>query len=415
MKDSRKGQPTLQKMADPDTHPIASRAPIAIIGGGPAGARTAELLASAGVSVTVFEEKQGWEKPCGGGLTHKTLLRYPFLAAATHPHAVIAEGELISPAGRRLHLHLTDPTLIYSRRDLNALLLDRAQRAGAEVVTRRVTRISGSAGAWQLHTPDSTFDAPFVIVAAGARNPFRAQFTQPFAPGDLMTAVGYFIPGTARKLTVRFFPDLEGYAWLFPRSDHFSAGICGRLAQGSTADLRRILENFLDAENLDWRSGSVYAHLIPTLRTSTLEHAAFSGPGWAFTGDAAGFVDPVTGEGLYYALCSADLLADSLLGGQPESYPDLVRGDFLPDLIAASRYAERFYHGKFWGGTVIERMLQMAARSTTMRGLLQDLFAGSQSYLDLRGRVRSALPRVVRECVLGQFSLFRARTDPAQA
>lgn len=393
----------------------ASCSSVAIIGGGPAGARTAERLASAGITVTVFEEKQGWEKPCGGGLTHKTLLRYPFLAAASAPHAVITEGELISPSGRRLRLHLTNPTLIYSRRDLNALLLDRAQQAGAKVIPRRVTRISGADGAWQLLTPDSAFDASFVIVAAGARNPFRAQFAQPFAPGDLMTAVGYFIPGTARKLTVRFFPDLEGYAWLFPRSDHFSAGICGRLAKGSSADLRRILENFLDAENLDWSSGSVYAHLIPTLRTSTLERAAFSGPGWAFTGDTAGFVDPVTGEGLYYALGSADLLAESLLAGEPESYPARIRGDFLPDLIAASRYAARFYHGKFWGGTVIERMLQMAARSTTMRGLLQDLFAGSQSYLDLRARVRSALPRVARECVLNQFSFLRARTDAAQA
>ena len=54
-----------------------------IIGGGPAGAIAAELIARGGGRVTVFEEKVGWEKPCGGGLTHKALQRYPFLLPAT--------------------------------------------------------------------------------------------------------------------------------------------------------------------------------------------------------------------------------------------------------------------------------------------------------------------------------------------
>ena len=54
-----------------------------IIGGGPAGAIAAELIARGGGRVTVLEEKVGWEKPCGGGVTHKALLRYPFLLPAT--------------------------------------------------------------------------------------------------------------------------------------------------------------------------------------------------------------------------------------------------------------------------------------------------------------------------------------------
>ena len=52
---------------------------IAILGGGPAGARAGELLASAGYSVRIFEEKLEWEKPCGGGVTNKALAEYPFL------------------------------------------------------------------------------------------------------------------------------------------------------------------------------------------------------------------------------------------------------------------------------------------------------------------------------------------------
>jgi hypothetical protein len=51
-----------------------------VIGGGPAGAMAAEKLARAGWRVSVFEEKLGWEKPCGGGVTPKALARYPFLS-----------------------------------------------------------------------------------------------------------------------------------------------------------------------------------------------------------------------------------------------------------------------------------------------------------------------------------------------
>ena len=53
---------------------------VIVIGGGPAGAMAAEKLARAGCRVSVFEEKPGWEKPCGGGLTPKALARYPFLS-----------------------------------------------------------------------------------------------------------------------------------------------------------------------------------------------------------------------------------------------------------------------------------------------------------------------------------------------
>ena len=56
--------------------------PIAIVGGGPAGALAATQLATGGKDVLLFDEKLAWEKPCGGGLTHRALQQYPFLAEA---------------------------------------------------------------------------------------------------------------------------------------------------------------------------------------------------------------------------------------------------------------------------------------------------------------------------------------------
>jgi hypothetical protein len=95
---------------------------------------------------------------------------------------------------------------------------------------------------------------------------------------------------------VRFLPDFEGYFWIFPRSDHYSAGICGKLELQTTADLRKLLESLIREESLDYRNSTFYAHVLPNLDGASFQNSTFSGEGWAMLGDAAGFVDPVTGE-----------------------------------------------------------------------------------------------------------------------
>jgi len=348
--------------------------------------------------VRIFEEKLDWEKPCGGGVTNKALAEYPFLAEAVVERNWINTCELVSPAGRRISLQLDHAIAIFSRRILNNLLRDRAQAAGATVIHQRVTAISGEPSSWQLSTREGPQFADYLIFAAGARNPFRAQFTQPWAPGDLMTAIGYYIPGSSRVATVRFLPNFEGYFWLFPRADHYSAGICGRLEAQTTADLRILLERLIREEGLDYQHSTFYAHVLPNLNGSSFQNATFSGAGWAMLGDSAGFVDPITGEGLHYALRSADLLAHALSENRPEKYASAVRSDFLPELITAASYANRFYHGSFGGGALLDSMVQMAAYSEEMRTILRDLFAGLQGYTDLRQRVGASLPTILKEC-----------------
>jgi flavin-dependent dehydrogenase len=371
---------------------------IAILGGGPAGARAGELLANAGYRARIFEEKLDWEKPCGGGITHKALTEYPFLSETIVERNWIDSCELISPSGRCISLALDRSIAIFSRRILNNLLRERAQAAGAEIVRQRVTAIAGEPGAWQLATREGPETAQYLIIATGARNPFRTQFTQPWQAGDLMTAIGYYIPGTSRVATVRFLPNFEGYFWLFPRADHFSAGICGKLESQTTADLRVLLEKLIREAGLDYQNSTFYAHILPNLSGSSFHNSNFSGDGWAMIGDAAGFVDPVTGEGLHYALRSADLLANALIENHPERYAARVRSDFLPELITASSYANRFYHGSFCGGALLDRMVQMATYSEEMRGILRNLFSGSQGYTDLRQRVTSSLPTILKQC-----------------
>jgi flavin-dependent dehydrogenase len=379
---------------------VSSENLIAIVGGGPAGCLAAANLAGAGRSVLLFDEKLAWEKPCGGGITHKALIEWPFLREAEVERNWINECELIGPSGRRVSFHLDQPIAIFSRQVLNGLLLQRAKDAGVHIIQDRVTGIDGTAGNWALQSSSNSYHASYVIIATGARNSFRKQFSEPFAAEDMLVAAGYYIPGKSAVARIQFLRGLQGYIWVFPRVDHFSAGICGKLPGKSTADLRRLLEDSLPQLGLNFEGAKFYAHVLPSLRPETLRDAALCGESWAMIGDAAGFVDPITGEGLYYAMRSAELVSQALLAGQPQSYASLVRQDFLPELERAARIADRFYSGRWLGSNVLDRMIQFTAYSASFRELMCGLFAGSQGYQDLKRQTYRKMPRIFAESLI---------------
>ncbi len=421
---------------------MTAQYPIAIVGGGPAGSLAASQLGMSGRDVLLFDEKLAWEKPCGGGLTHKALQQYPFLAEATDTedtekdkgdpveHNLVDDCELISPSGQRVRFHLQYPVAIFSRLALNGLLLDRARRAGdgrprVEIHNERVTRITRTGGHWQLLTPQHEYRASYVILAAGARNSFRAQFLAPIAPQDLMVTAGYFIPipipidrdgsrdhpsscgrdscmrspGNRSVMQIQFLQGITGYIWVFPRRDHVSAGIAGRMGETSTSKLRGVLEKWLDENGFCLDGARFYSHILPSFRTQTFETLQVSGEGWAMIGDSAGLVDPITGEGLYYALRSAELCASALLAGKPDSYQDALEAEVLPELKTAARVSQRFYNGQIFGGSVLDQMVSLTAKSASFRELMSDLFAGIQGYRDLRARLYRILPVVLGEVI----------------
>src|SRR6266478_8736131 len=137
---------------------------VAILGGGPAGAVTAERLANSGLRTIVIDEKLAWEKPCGGGLTYKAYHQYPFLLNNDAPKKLITETVLAAPGAGEVSLKLNEPLLIYSRYDLNRLLLERAERAGAQIEKTRVLSIERQAGGWRLNTKGGAIDADFCVV-----------------------------------------------------------------------------------------------------------------------------------------------------------------------------------------------------------------------------------------------------------
>ena len=363
---------------------------VAILGGGPAGAFAAEQLASAGLDVLVFDEKLAWEKPCGGGLTYKAYSQYPFLIENSTPKRLITETTLAAAHGGEVSLKLDDPLLIYSRLDLNRMLLERAERAGAQIEKARVLEMSRYGRGWQLRTSSGIAHADFCIVATGARNALAEVGTELTAE-DTMPALGYYVPGDQNRIDIQFLPRLEGYIWVFPRCGHLSVGICGKGEPASS--LRKRLEQYLTGRGIAWKGAAFYSHLLPSLGAASWEKNRVAGEGWMAVGDAAGLVDPVTGEGLYYAIRSADLAARALLSevGEPAEkagqYRQSLRRDFAADLEFGSRLAKRLFLGRFLFGSVPERMVQFARRSPRFSAIVQDLFAGKQPYLGLKRRL----------------------------
>jgi flavin-dependent dehydrogenase len=131
--------------------------------------------------------------------------------------------------------------------------------------------------------------------------------------------------------------------------------------------------------------------VLPSPQAQTLRDRRIVGRNWAMAGDAATCVDPVTGEGLFYALKSGDLLAQALADGQPESYPERLRAAFSADLELAAGLACKLFQGTFLGAAITTRMVQMLNRSPTFRELIRDVFSGSQDYRTLKSRLWSQL------------------------
>ncbi len=371
---------------------------VAVLGGGPAGAFAAEQLSAAGLETVLIDEKLAWEKPCGGGLTYKAYSQYPFLLNNDTPKKFITETKLAAPNAGAVTLKLDQPLLIYSRMDLNRMLLDRAAKAGARIEKTRILSIARRSLGWELKTKHGAFQTDFCVVATGARNPLREVGTE-LTARDAMSALGYYVQGNQERIDIQFLPELEGYIWVFPRCGHLSVGICGKGEPASS--LRRRLDRYMLEKEISPVGASFYSHLLPCLDTPAWKKNRVAGDGWMAVGDAAGLVDPITGEGLYYALRSADLAARTLIseiGGVTEqAYRRLLRRDFAADLEFGSRLAKSIFHGRFLFGAVPGRMVQFTRRSPTFTGVMQDLFAGTQSYLGLKGRLMHNLNGTLME------------------
>ena len=125
-----------------------------------------------------------------------------------------------------------------------------------------------------------------------------------------------------------------------------------------------------------------YAARIPGLAAKTWDKRKVCGNDWALLGDAAGFADPVTGEGIYYALRSAELFAEAYLEGRAETYESRWREDFGADLSRAAQIAAALR--KLLGAPFTERMIEFARGHRGVKRVLGNLVMRRQGYVDLK-------------------------------
>lgn len=387
-----------------------------VIGAGPAGSFAAELLAKGGAKVALFDGRpEGEPKACGGGVTAKALNAWPHLLNAVG--RTITELDLYSPSSKRLHLALDEPFAIYSRIAFDGYLRDRARDAGAHVVSEKISarKTKRTAGGWCV----GELTGSFLIGADGANSGIAKMLAGPLQPSDMEVAFGYRAPLPANSVAptaVAFLPGWVGYAWAFPRPDHISFGIATTQDAFEHEPLDDLLWQFMIGyyEQCEGRTvkfwnnetntperkrieehlrttAERYAARIPGLAPKTWDTRRVSGDDWALLGDAAGFADPVTGEGIYYALRSAEIFAEAYLSGLPQSYEQRWREDFGAELRRAAQMRRRFY-GNFWGAPFTERMIEIARGHRGVKRVLGDLVAGEQGYVDLKKKlVKSAL------------------------
>lgn len=358
------------------------------------------------IRVTVFEESPGWEKPCGGGLPAKAVRRYPFLDRDSQCFSRTSEAELVAGNGEFVRFQLRGPLLVYSRADLNSLLLRRAEAAGTHIICDRIVNLNRVGTGWQVQGRTHSYEVDYLILAAGARTALRQLLALPLRASDLMLTFGYYTPAGAPVLRVQFFEDFEGYAWAFPRADHISVGICGKCRETTMHGLRDRLHGFMRRFGYPV-TRRVFSHILPALAPASWAGNALAGNGWAMVGDAAGLVDPLTGEGIYFAMRSGELLAQALRAGSLSLYHENLWKEFGGKLAFAARLAPRFYRGKFLGKSSTTRLVGFCARSPAFMNLLQDLFEGSQSYPGLPARVYRTFSRGLLEmaaaCIREKF------------
>ena len=365
-----------------------------------------EQLALAGHQVNIFDEHLAWEKPCGGGLTHKAVKCFPFLLDNPYPKKLVRTIDLISSNEQHAELELAHPIVIYSRVVLNGMLLERAQAAGCNVQRSHVIGVDTASPKPRYCADGEWKSADFLVLAAGARNQLLPE-SRALQRDELEMTQGYFIPQTADSITIKFLPHFEGYIWSFPRSDHRSVGICGSMAAHTSSELRGHLNTFVGKHNISTEGAKFYSHVLPSPQEHTLRDRPVLGKNWALIGDAAAWVDPLTGEGLFYAMRSGELLGRSLAEGCPEKYPAWVKAAFSAELEFASRIVRRFYRGSFLGTAVTTRMVQFLRRSPVFRQLVGDLFIGTQDYTSLKRRLWGHLGITVSEFISSVLNLDR--------
>jgi geranylgeranyl reductase family protein len=344
---------------------------VAVVGAGPAGATTAYRLARARARVLLVDTARfPRDKPCGGGLTMRAVRQLPFSVEPvvedriTRARCRLRYGPVIERESAQVLCLMTQ------RRRLDAFLVERAVEAGADFRDGvRVTIESEQ----ELHVDGEPVQVEALIGADGA-NGITARTLG--LGGGIVNGVALegnlpydeLPPDSWRGMLVLELATVPGgYGWIFPKGDHVNVGVGGWGEEGPR--LREHLRVLCEHYGIELRQlAELRGHRLPMRRPQTTLARGRA----LLVGDAAGVLDPVSGDGIYEALVTARLATDhtlALLEGDTdhlESYDTAVRRQLDPLSSAgwgAKKALDRFPRAVFtvmrlpftWG--VLEKLM----------------------------------------------------------
>lgn len=342
-------------------------ADVIIAGAGPAGSMAAYHLALAGISTLLLEKSHFPRyKVCGAGLTHKILKEIPFnldriIETTIHTFQFSSHCD-------HVHSQTHSLPLMYctTRGKLDHYLAEKAREAGASIIWgQQVRSVHQTAEKVEVSTQDRTYRSRLLIGAEGASGIVArsAGLRDHILPGLAWEAEIGASPETLTRYAETVFLDWGtfpgGYGWVFPKSDHFSIGVGGpaSLADPMVPYYRQFvlyLKNYVD---LDTGYGKMeYLHKVPPFLSDRkveqriqawpipvrVKKSRFHRGRILVAGDAAGLTDPLTGEGIYYAVKSGQLAAGAcmnhlLSGVSLDKYSQEVNDELMEELLEANR------------------------------------------------------------------------------
>ena len=281
---------------------------VAIVGGGPAGSTAAYRLAQAGANVLVVDRATfPRDKPCGGGVTGRAARLLPFSIEPV-VEDVVDRLECRIHYGPRFRRTAQAPlALMTQRKRLDHFLLEQAAAAGADVRDGvKVTDVRADA----LSVDGKDVQARIVIGADGCNGTTARALD---LGGEIVHGVALeanfpYDARFAHAMVLELAVVRGGYGWVFPKGDHVNVGVGGD--ESEAPRLREHLRRLCEMHGIDFHDATATrGYRLPMRRADALLARGTT----AVIGDAAGLVDPFSGDGMYEAFLSAQLVADAAL------------------------------------------------------------------------------------------------------